>query len=120
MVRADPQGACVRFPRLFKRSAYAGLDQELRRLVARFAGKKVMVLVHVRVMHLDIPSEVHVLYLFSKKTKRVQGLKLSGQTAAIEREIRVGRITADFYSRRGRIRYEFLSYQFNTKSPWPV
>lgn len=109
----------MRFPRLFRNSAYPEIDQELRRHLIKYKGKKVMVVVHVRILHMSLSFEVDVMYLFSKKTSKVLGLKHEGTPATVEQNVKYGKTIADFYSRRGKLRVERVELHFTSRTKWP-
>jgi hypothetical protein len=109
----------LRFPRLFQSSAYPELDKELEELLANYAGTKVMVVVHVRILHLSFPSEAFVMYLFSKKTDEVRGIKHSGTPATVGESVDFGKTIADFYSRQGGLQVVRLEHQFISDTQWP-
>lgn len=109
----------MHIPKLFERSAYPELDDELRKLLLEYNGRKVVVFVHVRLIHMSDPYDIRVLYLFSAKTDEVKGIKLSHTAHVVENIVDYGEIFANFYSRGGKLEVFRLEHRFETKSRWP-
>ena len=118
MVPKDPIGERVEFPRLFDRTAFPELDLELERKLAEYGGRKVMVVVHVRILHNNFPSEIYVMYLFSKKTEIVLGIKHAGTPATVDEQVEFGRTIANFYSRNEPLEVIKLEHRFATEPQW--